>query len=263
MSDGGGGAGAPSLKLRAWRVAVPLLALLAVAGPAPTTVCALTAGPDTGVAAALGLWMLLAFGRILFAGPPALVRRVLAERPALDDLLPAEMWAGLFVLPVATAAVLGLVQRGAHDRFAHRRQGPGPWVRLADLRGNVPVHSRGHRHRSACRAPPTARSGSGRARRYGSSTPTCPMRRTLQQSPGNGRNYGAGRAGGSQHAASLPWARRPPRLRRHGRLPGRATAPVDFWRRAGSSARCPQSSRRPALSRSTTGCRTGSGCAPA
>lgn len=51
---------------------------------------------------------MLALGRVLLSGPPAPARRALAGRPALDDLLPAELWAQRFVRPIATVAVSAL-----------------------------------------------------------------------------------------------------------------------------------------------------------
>ena len=90
------------------QVVVPFAVVLAVVAPAAMSTLWLTAGRADFVAALTGFAVVLAFGRTLLSGPPALLRRALAGRPALDDLLPADLWAGLFVLPIATVAVSAL-----------------------------------------------------------------------------------------------------------------------------------------------------------
>lgn len=95
-------------RTRIMRLIVPPLLVTAVLTPSVLMVVWLTAGRHPVAVSAAGIGVVVAVGRVLLTGPPTLVRRVLAGRPALDELLPAELWAQLFVLPIATVAVSAL-----------------------------------------------------------------------------------------------------------------------------------------------------------
>lgn len=95
-------------RTRAARAVVPFAVVFAVIAPAAMLTLWLTAGQPDFAAALTGFAVVLALGRILLSGALALHRRGLAGRPALDDLLPADLWAGLLVLPIATVTVSAL-----------------------------------------------------------------------------------------------------------------------------------------------------------
>lgn len=90
------------------RLAVPALLASAVLTPTMLLIVWLVTGRTAEATGATGLCVVLALCRVLLSGPPAPARRALAGRPALDDLLPAELWAQRFVRPIATVAVSAL-----------------------------------------------------------------------------------------------------------------------------------------------------------